>query len=323
MKGRHDWREAVVTMAEDAADEVRLITFDVAGEPRAFEPGSHVTLALPLGNACIERSYSCLPPPAGTIRIAVKHHKKSRGGSHFMHKLKAGDRLRMTAPENRFELSWRAPAYLLVAGGIGITPILGMAEALMRRGQPVRLAYGGRQRAGMPFVARIGELMGAQAEFFAGEEGRRIDLASEFSALPPDGEAYICGPLSMLNEAKTVWAAQDRPPGRLRFEVFGDTGEKPEMPFSVAIAGSRIHVDVAADETLLDALTRAGIEMIWDCRRGECGLCAVDIVSLAGEVDHRDVFFSQEEKEACAKMCTCVSRIFEGSAVIDTGYRKA
>lgn len=322
MKGRSDWRDGRVIRAETIAPDVRLIEFALDGAP-PLQPGSHVTVAVTAGAAQAERSYSCLPCPAGRIRIAVKRHAASRGGSAFMWTLEEGATLRLALPVNRFELSWRAPDYLLAAGGIGITPILGMARALAPRPEPVRLVYGVHQRRQLVFQQELRECLGGRAEMFVGEEGRRIDLAAEIDALSPDGELSICGPLPMLAETKRLWAASGRKPTRLRYEVFGDSGAEPELAFRVEILHRGVSVDVQPEQSLLDALTAAGVDMVSDCRRGECGLCAVDIVDLDGRIDHRDVFLSDAEKDANRTMCACVSRLVGGSAVIDTGYRPA
>ncbi|MDQ0313698.1 PDR/VanB family oxidoreductase [Amorphus orientalis] len=321
MKGRLDWRDAKVVRAETIAADIRQIEFDVAGGVPAFQPGSHVTVSVALDHGRAERSYSCLPAPAGRIRIAVKRHEASRGGSRYMWRLAEGDEVRLSLPENRFELSWQTRDYLLVAGGIGITPILGMAEALAERDARVRLLYGVHRRDQLAFDRDVKASLGARAEIFVAEDGGRIDLASAIDELAADGELYICGPLPMLQEAKALWADRGRPSSRLRYEVFGDSGAEPERPFQVRILNMDITVGVRPDQSLLDALDAAGVEMISDCRRGECGLCSVGIVDLNGRIDHRDVFFSEEEKQANTAMCACVSRLAEGEAVIDIGYR--
>lgn len=323
MKGRNEWRDARVARAETIAADVRLIEFTIDGGVPALQPGSHVTVAVTVGAARAERCYSCLPCPAGRVRIAVKRHAASRGGSKFMWTLDEGAAVRLALPVNRFELSWRAPDYLLVAGGIGITPILGMAAALAPRPEPVRLVYGVHERDQLAFEDDIRGLLGERAEFFVAAEGRRIDLAAEIDTLSPDGELYICGPLPMLAETKRLWEASGRKPTRLRYEVFGDSGAEPELPFQVEILNRGLTVDVKPEQSLLDALTDAGVDMVSDCRRGECGLCAVDIVDLDGRIDHRDVFLSDEEKHANKTICACVSRLVGGRAVIDTGYRLA
>lgn len=323
MKGKLNWRKAIVTGISDAAPDVRVIEFAVedAETVFAFSPGSHTTFELPLDGGAVHRSYSCLPSPPGTIRVGVKRHAISRGGSTHMWTLAPGTDVKLSLPENRFELSWRAPSYLLVAGGIGITPLYGMALALARRKLPVRLAYAVSKRTHAAFASELGAALGDTCALYAGDEGKRLDLGAEIDRLPPDGECYICGPVRMLNEAKALWAAAGRPSSKLRFEVFGAMEDPADRPFRVRLFGENREIEVRPGQTMLDALTDAGVDMIWDCLRGECGLCAVDVVELDGSIDHRDVFYSTEQKAENRSLCTCVSRLTSGSATIDTGFR--
>jgi ferredoxin-NADP reductase len=282
MKNDAIWLDAVVITAQDIADGVRRIEFAGATPLPAFDPGSHIAIRTSIATGHAIRTYSCLPDAApGHVAVGVKLHPNSRGGSRFMFGLRAGEEVRITTPENRFELSWRAPDYLLLAGGIGVTPIFAMAQALTARGADVRMEYGGQNLAAMPFIE----------------------------------------PLPMLEAAKRAWAKAGRPVSRLRYEVFGDTGRFTEAPFTVSVTGYPGQVTVPPDRSLLDALSDAGIPMIHDCRRGECGLCAVEVLSHDGEIDHRDVFLSEAEKAEGKRLCACVSRIAGGHAVIDTGYR--
>jgi ferredoxin-NADP reductase len=321
MRNRLEWRHAHVAAIQDIADGVRRIDFAVAGDTPRFDPGSHVNVRVALGDGTTTRTYTCLPSAPGHLAVAVKQHEHSRGGSRFMWSLAPGDAAELTLPENRFELSWRAPRYLLIAGGIGITPIYGMARALAARGADFRLAYGGRSRAVMAFADELQADLGARAELFAGDESRRVDIAAEIAALPMDGELYACGPLGMLDAIRAEWEHAKRPPGRLRYEVFGDSGAFAEAPFEVEVAGRNVAVEVRQDQTLLEALLGAGVEMIYDCERGECGLCAVEVLESEAAIDHRDVFLSAEEKAEGRRMCACVSRLTGGSAKIDIGYR--
>lgn len=321
MRNKQEWRQGVVTRAEKIADDVRLLEFAVEGALPRFDPGSHSNFRVTLGEGQAIRTYSCLPAPAGHVSVAVKHHEHSRGGSRFMWGLETGTGIELSVPENRFELAWRAPYYLLMAGGIGITPIYGMALALQRRGIGFRLVYGGRSRAVMAFADTLEAELGERVAVHAGDVGGRIDVAAEIAALPANGELYVCGPIDMLNAVKAAWAAAGRPMGRLRYEVFGDSGLFAEGPFSVEVQGVGRSVTVRPDQTLLAALLGAGVDMIYDCQRGECGLCAVDIIAHDGPIDHRDVFFSAEEKHEGKRMCACVSRLASGRAVIDVGYR--
>jgi len=321
MRSGQEWRGATVGRIRDVAEDIRSFEIAVEGGVPTFDPGAHICIEVIVGDRPAVRSYSCIPGRPGRVTIAVKYHPNSRGGSRWMWSLVEGAHVRVTLPENRFELSWRASSYLLVAGGIGITPILGMAEALNEAGRLLRLVYGVRDRAQLAFADRLRDRLGDRAAFFTDDETGPIDLGAEIDALPGDGELYICGPIGMLNAVKALWTQRGRPISRLRYEVFGDSGEHPELPFTVDVLNSDVSVTVASDTSLLDALTDAGIDMIWDCRRGECGLCAVDIVELEGETDHRDVFFSDTEKRENARLCTCVSRLVGGRATIDTGLR--
>lgn len=322
MRSKLEWRHARVVSIEMPAEDVRAVTFSVEGLRSSFDPGSHTNIKVVIGGSPAIRTYTVLPSEAGTLKIAVKLHPNSRGGSAYVWTLSPGDETEVTEPENRFELSWRASHYLLVAGGIGITPIFGMAKALASRGQSVRLIYGARSRAQMAFASELESLLGPNFQAYSQEQGEAFDLAAEFTALPPDGEAYLCGPHGLLEAARNLWRESGRPMSRLRFEVFGDSGRFAEQPFKVEIPHHGRTVEVRADQTMLDALMEAGIDMIYDCRRGECGLCAVNVTEASAPLDHRDVFFSAEERHEEVRMCACVSRAVGGSVTIDTGYRR-
>ena len=321
MRNRLEWRHARVASVETIAGDVRMIEFAVEGSLPRFEPGSHTNIRVCIGEGWTTRTYTCLPAQPGYLRVAVKRHLHSRGGLNFMWSLVPGATAELTVPENRFELSWRGAPCLLLAGGIGITPIYGMALALLARGTPFRMVYGGRTRAGMAFADELGRALGERLEIFAANEGRRVDVAAEIAALDPDAALYVCGPIGMLNAVRSAWAEAGRPIGRLRYEVFGDSGEFAEAPFRVEVPGRHVTIEVRPDQTLLQALLGAGVDMIYDCERGECGLCAVEVLEHDGAIDHRDVFLSEEEKHAGRRMCACVSRLAGGKAVIDVGYR--
>lgn len=321
MRNRVEWRTATVARIEQVADDVRRIVFKVEGGLPRFDPGSHTNFRVEIDGASAIRTYTVLPAGHGEIAVAVKLHEQSRGGSRFMWQLEFGGSIRLTVPENRFELSWRAEHYLLLAGGIGITPIYGMALALAARGASVRVVYGARSRGLMAFSHELAESLGDRLVLLDGSQGEAMDLEAEFQALPANGEVYVCGPIGMLEAAKAAWSKAGRPVSRLRYEVFGDSGLHVEKAFTVDVLNRDISVDVRPDQTLLEALIGAGVEMIYDCQRGECGLCAVTVIDREAEIDHRDVFLSPEEKSENQRMCACVSRLTGGRGVIDVGYR--
>jgi vanillate O-demethylase ferredoxin subunit len=127
----------------------------------------------------------------------------------------------------------------------------------------------------------------------------------------------------MLEAAKRAWRESGRPVDGLRFETFGSSGRYAAESFTVRIPRLGKEIVVPSNQTMLDALEAAGVEMIWDCRRGECGLCALRILDVDGTVDHRDVFFSDAQKASDTQLCTCVSRVVGGSITVDTADRTA
>jgi vanillate O-demethylase ferredoxin subunit len=317
-----EWRNARLRSVRDLTRDIRLFEIEPDGEFVVPAPGSHINVVVQIGDRPDIRSYSTVGPCAdGICRIAVKRLGDSRGGSLYMWSLTPGARLTISMPGNHFGLSRGVQDYLLLAGGIGITPIFTMALALAQAGAKFRLLYACRRREDLAFADELRDRIGDRLQVFVDEEGARVDLEAEIARLAPGGEFYVCGPIGMLEAAKRHWRESGRPVDQLRFETFGNSGRFASEPFRVKIPRLRREIDVPQNQTMLEALEAAGIEMIFDCRRGECGLCALDILETEGLVDHRDVFFSDEEKAVNKKLCTCVSRVVGGSITVDTADR--
>ncbi len=314
-------RSGVVRSTRDLTPRIRMIEI----EPEGFAPpssGSHIDFSVMIGGRPDVRSYSVVGPCAdGVYRIAVKLLKPSRGGSAYMWNLAPGTRIAHSAPSNRFGLAHGRPEYLLLAGGIGVTPIFSHALALAHAGARFRLLYACRSKSDLALVDDLRDAVGERLEIFLSEEGRRVDIEAEIADLDRQGEFYVCGPIGMLEAAKRAWRASGRPAELLRFETFGASGEYPTVPFTIRIPRLGREVHVAENQSMLEALEEAGVDMIFDCRRGECGLCALPIIEADGIVDHRDVFFSDAEKAASAKLCTCVSRVYGRAITVDTADR--
>ncbi len=324
MRDPIEWRRARLRATRDLTPDIRLFEIEPSGEFVHPTPGSHINITVQIADRPDVRSYSTVGPCSdGLYRIAVKLLPDTRGGSAYMWGLAPGAHLMISSPGNHFELSRGRPEYLLLAGGIGITPIYTMALALAEAGATFRLLYAARRREDLAFADELQNRIGDCLEVFVSAEGARIDFAAEIASLHPDGELYVCGPIPMLEEAKRRWAESGRPVGALRFETFGNSGRFASQPFAVKIPRLGKVVEVPQNQTMLDALEAAGVGMIYDCRRGECGLCALHILEVDGIVDHRDVFFSDEEKAENRKLCTCVSRVAGGSITIDTADRAA
>jgi vanillate O-demethylase ferredoxin subunit len=310
---------ARVRAARDVAARVRLLELEPP-EARRYPPGAHLDLWLPSGD---KRSYSLVGarPHDGAYRIAVKQLPDSRGGSEHMHSLAVGDELEIAAPASHFELRWGAPEYLLIAAGIGVTPIIGMAQRLVEAGAPVRMLYSGHARGEMAFVDELSELLGDRLTLHVTDEGTRLEAAHAFEDLEEDADVYLCGPYGFQEAIRAAWRDAERPPTNLRFETFAASGAYPNEPFTVHVADYDVDVEVPVNRSMLEALRAAGVNVMYDCLRGECGLCAVDILEADCQIDHRDVFLSDAERAERKKICTCVSRALRGGMTVDTGYR--
>lgn len=316
------WLEAEVEAVRPVTPSVREFELrPLVGKPAHFRPGAHIDISLLIDGRPGTRSYSLIGRPDGRCyRIAVKMAEESRGGSQAMWRLERGASLIISEPKNAFSVESGRNEYLLVAGGIGITPLIGMAEELLSAGASFRLLHAARSHEELAYRERLSAKLGERYLCFASEGGGRIDLGREFAQLGCGALTAICGPIGMLDAAKTAWRALDRRPADLRWETFGSSGTLPTESFRVRLPRFGRDIEVPASRSLLEALEDEGIEVIHDCKRGECGLCTVDILGCEGAVDHRDVFFSEHQKHENRKLCSCVSRA-HGTIVIDTAYR--
>jgi ferredoxin-NADP reductase len=303
---------------------VREIHFD-APPGLQWSPGAHLRVHLPLPDGRRElRRYSLLgrPRPGAPWRIAVKRVPASRGGSAFMHGLQVGQQVAAQAPVNHFELPPGRRATWIVAGGIGITPLLGHALTLAApQAADLRMDYAVHDAQDLVYESELRAALGDRLHTHASSRGERLDVAARIAALPPDAQALACGPVRLIEAVREAWAAAGRAPQRLRFETFGTSGHAASEPFWVAVPRHGLRFEVPADRSLLDTLQDHGVACLADCLRGECGLCTVDVLDLQGRVDHRDVFMSDAEHRRNDKLCACVSRVTGGGVVIDSAWR--
>lgn len=312
------WITTRVRAARNITPTIRLFELVPAdGNPTQIPLGGHLNVTVMIGDRTDTRSYSLIGPAMpDAYRIAVKLSPESRGGSAYMWSLKEGAQLTVSSPRSHFDIDFGRPDYLVIAGGIGITPLVGMAHALVRRGAHVRMIYGARTRDELAFADELRAILGERLQTFVSGEGPRPDLTAALSTLASGGIAAVCGPLPLLDDARRIWRALGRPQADLRFETFGSSGALAAEPFRLRIADTGREIIVSETQSILDALEQAGIGVISDCRRGECGVCALNIVEVDGTVDHRDVFFSDHQKQENNKLCACVSRAI-GTLTID------
>jgi ferredoxin-NADP reductase len=322
MRFAEQWSWCTVKSIRDVTPTIREFRLrPETGHVPPYSPGSHIGVTVLIDGQPARRCYSLVEnSEAGTYRIAVRLAPDSRGGSRGMWNLRAGARIEICNPTSLLDVDWTRRNYCLIAGGIGITPMTGIAAALRRRNIDAVLHYAVKSRGDAAFLDELSALLGDRLNVYASDQGDRLDLDATFRALPDDAIAVICGPMRMLEAARRAWNEEGRAPADLRYETFGSSGLMPTAEFRVRLKDTDTELVVPQNSSMLDALNGAGFEVISDCQRGECGVCAVDVVAIEGEIDHRDVFFSDQQKHDNRKICPCVSRAI-GVITIDTLYR--
>jgi len=322
MRFAQNWTTCTVVGTRDVAPAIREFVLRPEGTSlETYAIGSHVNVGVLIDGRPETRSYSLVGEPAPDgYRIAVRRAPDSRGGSLYMWSLQPGARIEISSPASLFEIDWTRRSYCLIAGGIGITPIIGIAAMLKRRNAAMALHYAVKSRRDAAFVDELSVMLGDRLIVHASDEDNRIDLDETFRRLPPESSAILCGPLRLLEAARRSWTSAGRLLADLRYETFGSSGLLPTESFRVRIDRSGREIVVPENKSLLDALNEAGFEVISDCQRGECGVCAIDVVAVDGKIDHRDVFFSDHQKGEGGKICPCVSRAV-GAITVNTLYQ--
>ncbi|UFS61018.1 PDR/VanB family oxidoreductase [Subtercola endophyticus] len=309
--------DAVVTELSVVADDVVLVTVarpDGSDLPE-WLPGAHIDLVLQPG---LERQYSLCSDPAdrSAWKVAVLREPSGRGGSEFVHgSLSIGSSVHVRGPLNHFEFV-AAPAYLFVAGGIGITPLLPMIAAAEAAGAEWSLAYAGRSHGSMAFAAELKSEHPERVTIYAGDAGERLALPTLFAAVTPSTLVYSCGPARLLDAALAL--ADSLPSGALHLERFEAVAAGEPVfadSFEVELELSGMTLTVPPEKSILEVAEEAGVLVLSSCREGTCGTCETPVVS--GEIDHRDSVLTPEEQEANDTMMICVSRAACPRLVLD------
>ncbi len=276
----------------------------------SWEPGAHVDVVLPSGQV---RQYSLCgdPAQADVYRIATRligEEQGGRGGSREVHEqLHEGAEIEIRGPRNRFPLV-SSPAYVFVAGGIGITPVLPMVRAAEAAGADWRLVYCGRSRATMPYLADLLRLGADRVTVVAEDEDGYPDL-SFLAQVPAETQVYCCGPDGLM-DAVSAALPEGRTP---RLERFSALAPADGTPFEVELRRSGRTVAVAADQSVLAAVREEVPGLMYSCTQGFCGTCRQTV--LEGEVDHRDELLTDAER--ADSMLICVSRCAGKKLVLD------
>lgn len=308
-----------VGAVRDEAEDIRsflLEAVDGSALP-AYAAGAHLDVHLPNG---LLRQYSLCGSDrkAGTYRIAVKREAASRGGSRWMHEaLRIGDTLAVGPPRCAFALSEEAGFHLLLGGGIGITPLLSMAYELAARGEAFKLAYFVRSEAGTAFrdELRLPPLAG-RCEIFSGlsVDATELAIAALLRDVPVATHCYTCGPASFM-EAVRSRAAANLPATHFHQESFAASALANEKSFILRLARSGRELTVGAEESVVECLRSAGLEIETSCEVGVCGTCATKV--LEGCPDHRDSFLTTSEHQSNNCFTPCISRSLSPTLVVD------
>jgi len=309
----------VVRKDVEALDICSLELASLSGEPLPpFSAGAHIDLHF----SGFVRQYSLCNHPAERHRyqIAVLREPHSRGGSMAVHDaLSAQQTLKISPPRNHFALQPDVPHSLLLAAGVGITPILCMAERLASSGAAFRMHYCARSRERTAFRRRIEQSAFADAvHFHFDEDGpqHKLDLAAVLPSMPAGTHLYACGPAGFISHVRETARAGDWPADRVHHEYFSaPPAVLPQGAFEVRIASTgQCHV-VQAGESVVEALARAGISVPVSCGQGVCGTCLTRV--LDGVPDHRDMFLSTEEQLRNDQFAPCCSRAHSARLTLD------
>ncbi|MBD0417428.1 oxidoreductase [Tianweitania sp. Rool2] len=319
-----DANERLLSIVRSRFETPNIVVLELSGDGGealpAWTPGAHIDLVLPSGKS---RQYSLCGNPSDRSRycIAVLRETMGRGGSLEIHEIARKDMvLTVRGPRNHFELV-EAKAYLFIAGGIGITPMLPMIRAAEAAGAPWRLVYGGRSKATMGFFNEILERQGGAVTLLPEDEAGRPDLDALLATVGSGEVVYGCGPGGMLTALEEASVRRGLS-NVLHIERFGAAENMPppadlvgDSAFEVELRTSGITLQVPPDRSLGDTLLDAGIPVPFSCQEGYCGSCETRV--LEGVPDHRDTILTDEEKAEGTLMMVCCGRSKTPRLVLD------
>ncbi len=303
----------------------RVVALDLVacdgGDLPAFEAGAHIDVHIATG---IVRQYSLCSDPAdrSRYRIAVLLEAASRGGSATIHDaFHAGRRVRITPPRSAFRIDPAASRHMLVAGGIGVTPLMAMAVELHRMGAEFTLHYCAHDRTTAPFLTELEQgpfgnrvkVHLSAGEPGGGEQGRRFD-ASTVLAEARDAHVYVCGPARLQDGVSAAAAALGWDAARVHSERFTADVDRDGEPFTVVAAHSGITAEVPPGRSIAQVLAERGVVIPISCEQGVCGTCVTRV--REGNVDHRDLFLTEAEKVANDRLTVCCSRAVAGTVLV-------
>lgn len=312
--------DVVVTAVAEVTPLIRHFTLvQVGGSPLpAFSGGSHIIVVMRGENRVHRNPYSLLSAPQdlATYEIAVRRMEESRGGSHFMHdQVKVGSHLEIAHPVNLFALDKIARKHLMIAGGIGITPFMAQLEDLRSGSVPFELHYSVRAPEHAAFRDRLESRAAGHVQFYYDSEKQVIDFNTLLSSQPLGTHVYVCGPAGFIGRVIDTAKACGWSGSHIHWEQF--SAPPAGDAFEVTLRKSGKTITVATDNTLLEAIEAAGVEVPYLCRGGVCGFCQTAVVECDGELLHYDHYLSDADKAKGRTIMPCVSRARAGHFVLD------
>lgn len=283
-----------------------------------FSGGAHTVVEMKDDGRTRLNPYSLMSDPSdrSTYAISVRRDDEGRGGSLFMHRnVSVGDEMVVTYPVNLFSLDLRARKHLFFAGGIGITPFMAMIGQLERTNGNWELHYACRSEALGSYVDELTYKYPNKVHIYYDDQKQAIDLESLLDGQPLGTNAYVCGPKGMISWVHATAASAGWPDANVHSEEF--LAPEPGEPFEVRLCQSDKTITVGENESLLEAIERAGVEAPFLCRGGSCGQCETDVVSSDGTFVHRDHWLDDDEHASGKKIMPCVSRFVGKSLELD------
>jgi len=310
--------EATVAEVVEVNELIRRFRFvrSDGGSMPPFSGGAHIVVEMDDHGTRRLNPYSLMSDPSDTsgYEISVRRDDAGRGGSLYMHNhVRPGQKMVIGCPVNLFPPDLRARKHLLLAGGIGITPMMGMMAEFTHLAVRFELHYSVRSRALGAYLDRLTGAYGERVHIYVDDQGESIALKDLLAGQPLGTHLYICGPKGMIAWVRSTAEAMGWPRAAVHSEEF--LAPPVGKVFQVQLAASGKTVTVAAAQSMLEAIEAAGVDAPYLCRGGACGQCETNVLKCDGTIHHHDHWLTPEEKAAGRKIMPCVSR-FEGKSLV-------
>jgi dimethylamine monooxygenase subunit B len=309
---------AKVTEVVQVTPQIKRFRLEPAhgGEFRSFSGGAHIIVEMNDGHLVRRNAYSLMSHPAhvSSYMISVLREDAGRGGSRFMHdQIREGMIVQISQPVNLFAPTFNATRYVLIAGGIGITPFVAMMEQLSLENRPFELHYAARSQKDAAYAGAIAYKFGPSVNLYFSDLGQRLDIRKTLAFQPLGTHLYVCGPERLIDDVVATATADGWPKQNIHLERF--MAAAIGATYDVDLARSKKTVSVGSTQSMLEAIEAAGVDAPYFCRGGACGQCETAVVLCDGKLVHADHFLTDEVKASCTKVMPCVSR-FEGKKLV-------